>query len=113
MSLLSNKYSYYHAHIYFDRETLNFAKQLRRSISKEFDLEIGELHQKSVGPHTCWSFSVTFDSGRFTALLAWLDNSRGDLSILIHALTGNDFNDHTKHTYWIGKPVPLDLSKLS
>ena len=50
MSLLSNKHSYYHAHIYFDRETLNFVKHLRQSIGKEFDLELGELHQKSVGP---------------------------------------------------------------
>ena len=109
----SNSHSHYHAHIYFDQETLNFAKQLRQSIRDEFDLEMGEFHQKTIGPHTRWSFSVTFENDSFAVLLDWLTQSCGDLSILIHALTGNDFEDHTQHAYWIGTPVPLDLSRLS
>lgn len=47
-----NQHNAYHAHIYFDANTLAFATALCQRIAKEFSLEVGRIHQKPVGPHT-------------------------------------------------------------
>lgn len=37
---------------------------------------------------------------------------RGEHSILIHPLTKKQGLDHSDRAAWIGKPVPLDLTKF-
>ncbi len=39
----------------------------------------------------------------------WLDQQRGDLSILIHEETGNDVRDHSEKIMWLGSPVFIDF----
>ncbi|MDA0120390.1 DOPA 4,5-dioxygenase family protein [Vibrio sp. T11.5] len=112
MTYPKNTHQDYHAHIYFDADSNDFAAQLRERISADLELTVGRFNQKLVGPHTMWSFSVTFTSDDFDVLIPWLDKARGNLSVLVHALTDNDLKDHTEFAYWLGEPVALNLSSF-
>lgn len=102
----------YHAHVYFDKETLSFATQLCEDAGRLFDLKVGRIHQKPVGPHTRWSCQILFNHKNFDDLIPWLDENRQNLSILVHALTGDAIKDHTDYAYWLGDSVDLNLSGL-
>jgi len=105
-----NSHQHYHAHIYFDKSTLALATQLCEGVGEIFDVTVGQVHQKLVGPHTKWNCQILFERHQFDEILAWLDKNRGDLSVLIHAVTGNDLEDHTANVYWLGERVNIDVS---
>ena len=105
-----NNHQQYHAHVYFDAETLEYAKDLCLRVGKIFDLPVGRLHEKPVGPHPKWSCQISFTSQDFEQLVPWLDRERKNLTVLIHGVTGDDIADHTKHVYWLGGAVKLNLS---
>ncbi|MFT5542972.1 MAG: aromatic ring-cleaving dioxygenase, partial [Arenicella sp.] len=42
----------------------------------------GRVHQKPVGPHPKWSCQITFSSNDFEQFIPWLEDNRGDLSVL-------------------------------
>lgn len=112
MTFPTNIHQFYHAHIYFDGESNEFAAQLRNQVKQEFALPVGRFHQQLVGPHTMWSFSISFGKDDFEQLIPWLDHARGQLSVLIHAVTGDDLLDHTDYAYWLGVSIKLNLSAL-
>lgn len=105
-----NVHKQYHAHVYFDKETLPFASELCTLAGKKFGLRVGRVHQKLVGPHTMWSCQILFRHKEFDAFIPWLDDKRGGLSVLVHAVSGDDLIDHTKYAYWLGDAVALDLT---
>ena len=105
-----NIHQHYHAHLYFDAETLVFATNLSQQIANKFPLKVGRVHQKLVGPHTQWSCQILFSKQHFEQFIPWLEAQRNGLSILIHADTGDDLTDHTKYAYWLGNPTEIDLS---
>lgn len=105
-----NRHKAYHAHVYFDSDTLERASKLCRQAGELFSLKIGRVHQKPIGPHTKWSCQVAFASKHFDELIPWLIENRHGLSILVHGLTGDDLKDHTDYAYWLGESVELDLS---
>lgn len=105
-----NQHKAYHAHVYFDQGTVDFATELCHEAGEKFGLKVGRVHRKAVGPHTEWSCQITFGSKSFDEFIPWLDQQRGDLSVLVHALTGNDLADHTTYAYWLGDAVALNLS---
>lgn len=102
----------YHAHVYFDQETLDFASRLCAEAGEKFGLKVGRVHQRLVGPHTRWSCQITFSHKSFDAFVPWLDEHRKGLSVLVHALTGDDLEDHTKYAYWLGDSVEINLEGL-
>ncbi|MGF1748489.1 DOPA 4,5-dioxygenase family protein [Vibrio cionasavignyae] len=104
-----NSHKDYHAHVYFDKETLEFASNLCHRAGEKFGLEIGRVHQKNVGPHTKWSCQILFSDQSFDQLVPWLEANRGNLSVLIHANTGDDIKDHTTFAYWLGDAVALNF----
>lgn len=106
----TNSHKAYHAHVYFEQETLSLATSLCEQAGEKFDVKVGRVHQKKVGPHPKWSCQITFGAENFDRLVPWLESNRAGLSILIHALTGNDLDDHTTHAYWLGDGLELDLS---
>lgn len=112
MSILSNNYDSYHAHFYFDESSLAYVTNLRTRISKDLGLAVGNLNTKLVGPHPQWSFAATFSADDFDGFVPWIKANRQELTVLIHAVTGDDFIDHTEHVYWLGSPVTLDLSSF-
>ncbi len=105
-----NSHQHYHAHVYFDQQTITFAAALCEEAGRLFNVDIGRVHQKRVGPHPKWSCQIKFTSKEFDELVPWLDQHRKGLSVLVHADTGNDLEDHTVHAYWLGDSVELNLS---
>lgn len=105
-----NSHRAYHAHVYFDAQTVVFASQLCREAGERFRVTIGRVHEKLVGPHPKWSCQIKFTSRDFDQLIPWLDENRNGLSVLVHALSGNELADHTEYAYWLGDPLKLDLS---
>ena len=104
-----NLHKAYHAHVYFDEGSKLLAKDLCQEAGAKFGLKIGRFHEKLVGPHPCWSCQITFSTKDFESFIPWLDEKRGNLTVLVHALTGDDLQDHTKFAYWLGEPVELNL----
>ena len=105
-----NAHKAYHAHVYYDQESLAFASALCKEAGERFNLKVGRVHEKLVGPHPRWSCQITFGTKDFDEFIPWLDEHRNGLTVLVHAVTGNDLDDHTKYAYWLGESVELDLS---
>lgn len=107
---LSNRHDSYHAHFYFDESSQAFATVLRTTIRDELGLEVGHLNTRLVGPHPQWSFAATFSHADFATFVPWVKANRQELTVLIHAVTGDDLIDHTEHVHWLGSAIKLDLS---
>lgn len=107
-----NIHKAYHAHVYFDADTVDQARALCEEAGRRFQVAVGRVHERNVGPHPRWSCQIAFSSAQFDTLVPWLDAHRGGLDILVHGLTGDDIRDHTEHAYWLGNAWPLDLSAL-
>lgn len=107
-----NVHQAYHAHIYFDADTVGFVEQLTTDIARQFDLQVGRIHQKLVGPHTRWSVQILFSDKDFDRFVPWLDQQRKDLTVLVHGQTGDAIQDHTEFAYWLGDSVAIDLNGL-
>ena len=105
-----NSHKAYHAHIYFDESTKGVAKALCDSLAEVFNLHLGRFHEKLVGPHPRWSCQITFGAKDFDAFIPWLEANRQDLTVFVHALTGDDWKDHTEFAYWLGQEVELNLA---
>jgi len=103
----------YHAHGYFDAVTLPQAQALCANATALFEVEMGGVHQKPVGPHPCWSCQLAFSPEIFLELVPWLALHRDGLTILIHPQTGDDLRDHRDYAMWMGKVEPLDLTLFS
>ncbi len=104
-----NTHSNYHAHVYFGEETAAQAQQLCEGASKQFNITMGRVHRKKVGPHPHWSCQLQFTASQFDAIIDWLESNRNGLAILVHGVTGNDLEDHTDHASWLGEPSELNL----
>lgn len=104
-----NAHKAYHAHVYFDADTLGFASELCHRAGEKFKLKVGRVHQKNVGPHPRWSCQILFTHKDFDELIPWLDQERQELTVFVHGLTGDDLKDHTDYAYWLGDSVPLNL----
>ena len=105
-----NIHAAYHAHVYFDQESLDSAVALCQKSETLFAVKMGRVHQRNVGPHPMWSCQLSFDADVFDGFIPWMDEQRGALSVLVHGLSGNDLADHTDHAYWLGQPRELNLS---
>lgn len=100
----------FHAHLYFDKETLNIAKKII-DLAANFDfIKVGTVHEKTIGPHPMWSCQLLFKTEHLNTILPWLMSNREGLKVFIHPLSGDELKDHTIHAMWLGEPVELDLS---
>lgn len=98
------------AHIYFSNESSQFATELREKAIREFagrQVFVGQMIPEAIGPHPIPMFEINFPLSLFTEVVLWLMKARGDLSVLVHELTGDDLYDHTQAALWLGKEVPL------
>ena len=105
-----NKHNDYHAHVYYEQKTLEFASSLCEKAGEQFGLKVGRVHQKPIGPHLKWSCQIIFAAKDFNEFIPWIDKHRNGLTILVHPLTGDDLKDHTDYAYWLGESVELKLS---
>jgi len=104
-----NAHKAYHAHVYFSSETKATAKSLYGQIGEAFNLELGSLVERPVGPHPCWSYQILFGEKDFDAFIPWLDENREGLTVLVHGQTGDNLKDHTDYAYWLGQEAELEL----
>jgi len=102
----------YHAHIYYDAATRAIAERLRQMIGDRFAVRLGRWHDALVGPHPRSMYQVAFETAEFPRLVPWLMLNRQGLSVLVHPLTGNDYDDHAHFPLWLGTPLPLKLDVL-
>ncbi|WP_024695462.1 DOPA 4,5-dioxygenase family protein [Pseudomonas syringae] len=100
----------YHAHVYFDAQTLDQAQALCEAAAGKFAVQMGRVHQKRVGPHPDWSCQLAFEHAQFADVMLWLALNRNGLVVFTHPLTGDERLDHTEHAIWMGAVRPLDLS---
>ena len=105
-----NRFSAYHAHVYFDEHTVDQATALCEQAGALFGVTVGRVHRKLVGPHPCWSCQLAFTASQFDQLIPWLEQHRNGLTVLVHGQTGDNLKDHTTHASWLGNEVPLNLA---
>jgi DOPA 4,5-dioxygenase len=103
----------YHAHVYYAPETRHVAERVRESIGAGFPKALlGRWHDKPVGPHPISMYQVAFPVEDFPRLVPWLMLNRSGLTVLVHPLTGDDYEDHATHPMWLGSMLPLKLEIL-
>ena len=99
----------FHAHVYFDQNSMEKAQWLCEAASKLFPVTMGRMHQKPVGPHPMWSCQLAFAPEVFGEVMAWLALNRDGLIVFTHPETGDDLADHRDHAVWMGDVLPLNL----
>ena len=103
----------YHAHVYYDTKTRLRAERLRETIAATLGVEVRELSDEPRGPHPVPQFRFTFTTAQFQTIVPWLMLNRGGLDVLVHPLTDNSYDDHSRYAVWLGGPVPLKLNPMS
>jgi len=107
-----NVHAAYHAHVYFDADTIGQATALCEEAGRLFRVAVGRVHAKLVGPHPRWSCQLAFSAAEFDRIVPWLDEHRGGLDVFVHGLSGDALKDHTDYAYWLGNEWPLDLRQF-
>ena len=100
----------YHAHVYYDPTTRARAAQLRETIASALGVEVRELSDEPRGPHPVPQFRFMFTTAQFENVVPWLLLNRQGLDVLVHPLTENSYDDHSRYAVWLGSPVPLKLN---
>lgn len=100
----------YHAHVYFDAETVETARSVCEAVRDRFPVEMGRVHEKPVGPHPRWSCQLAFAPDAFGDVMGWLAVNRQGLTVFTHPETGDDLKDHRDHAIWMGELLPLNLA---
>ena len=114
---MNREHAPFHAHVYYELRERAEAERLHRRLSSAKGVEpfagvlfVGEMRDKSVGPHPKPQFEIHFFKEALPALLPLIESS--GLAALIHPLTDDDLADHTSLAIWVGEPLELDLSVL-
>lgn len=119
----------YHAHVYYSSETKGVATALRQKLldkqpanrfrfgvrfrtAQPSHVQVGNMHDVPIGPHTQPMFAITIPEKSLSYMLSFLIQERGSLSILIHPVSDNELADHTTNVMFLGTPVPVDITKL-
>ena len=102
----------YHAHVYFDAETIGRARALCEAARDGFGCSMGRMHEQPVGPHPMWSCQLAFPPERFGDIIPWLALNRNGLTVFIHTETDDVIADHTDHAIWMGSIEPLNIDRL-
>jgi len=105
----------YHIHIYFpegDYDAMADAERVRQCVIAKFDGIMGMTREVPGGPHFVPMLQVNFPALRFAGVVPWMMLNRGDLSILVHPVTGDDLADHSDNALWLGDAVPINFDAL-
>lgn len=102
----------YHAHVYFSQDTVAQARALCEAAAQRFDVAVGRVHERPIGPHPDWSCQLAFKPVVFSDLIPWLTMHRAGLVVFVHPICDNEVLDHTDRAIWMGAVRPLNLSVL-
>lgn len=99
----------YHAHVYYDADSLDTARIFCEATRDRFGIAMGRMHEKEVGPHPMWSCQLTFPAERYGEIIPWMNVNRGALIVFVHPLSGDEIWEHRDGQMWLGPSVPLKL----
>lgn len=99
----------YHAHVYFDAQSVDRATELCVAAAKKFGVLMGRMHERPVGPHPMWSCQLAASNEQFAELLPWLALNRDGLIVFSHPETGDELRDHRDRGIWLGDWLELNL----
>jgi aromatic ring-cleaving dioxygenase len=102
----------YHAHVYYNADTLPIAEKLRDTLAATFAVELGRFSGVAIGPHPVPQFQIIFKKAEFQTVVPWLMLNREGLDILVHPLTDDMVDDHTRYALWLGTPIELRLDTM-
>jgi aromatic ring-cleaving dioxygenase len=102
----------YHAHVYYDMTTRPTAERLAAAIAAKFPVEIARFSDGPVGPHPIANLLIIFRTPEFETVVPWLMLNRDGLDVLLHPLSDDAVDDHSRYAMWLGTPVPLKLETL-
>lgn len=100
------------AHIYFSSEQLDIIKKLRKKICDSFKTDkifVGDIIPEPIGPHPLPMLEINFSKAIYSEMLAWITVERGQLNVLVHPQSGDDYFDHTQGAQWLGNSIKLKL----
>lgn len=97
----------FHANIYFNPNEVDQARTLAEVIGHTFDVSVGSLHVRPIGPHPRGSCQVTISIHKFGEVAQWLSINRGALTVFVHPSTGDDRADHLDYSIWFGASETL------
>jgi len=100
----------YHAHVYFDADTLEIARAVCEEAARQLPVQMGRMHERNVGPHPRWSCQLGFGAKDLNTVFPWLILNRQGLTIFTHPETGDHLTDHRDRAIWMGEMLELDLS---
>jgi len=103
----------YHAHVYYDADSRAAAEALLEQVGARFEVALGRMHDRPVGPHPRGSCQIAFAPGLFATLIPWLALNRGGLTVFVHPNTGEALEDHRDRALWLGPDEELKLSALT
>ena len=95
----------YHAHVYYSAETKPATERLAETMKNNFRVEFGGFYDGPVGPHPIANLQIIFAGTEFQHVVPWLMLNREGLDVLIHPLTDDSVEDHSRYTLWLGTPV--------
>lgn len=99
----------YHSHVYYDAATLDQARILCETAARMFEIDMGRMHERAIGPHPDWSCQLSYHPDLLAQVLPWLAMNRNGLVIFTHPVTGDDLRDHRDYAIWMGAVRPLKL----
>ena len=102
----------YHAHVYYNPATRPIAERLRETMLGRFAVKPGGFSDEPAGPHPISQFNVIFRTEEFQNVVPWLMLNREGLDVLVHPLTDNSHDDHSRYAVWLGAPKELRLSTM-
>ncbi|CEQ39997.1 SPOSA6832_01562, partial [Sporobolomyces salmonicolor] len=106
----------YDFHIYYNAGVpveLEHARKLHQRVRYEFpELRVYKFWEQPLPLTFPWIAVNTFTPAQFGALFGFLTAYRGNLSVLIHPNTDDEFLDHTAKATWMGERIPLITSIL-
>ena len=62
----------YHAHVYYDSETLPVAEKLRETLAANFPVELGRFNGEQVGPHPVPQFQIILKTAQLQTVVPLL-----------------------------------------
>ena len=103
----------YHIHIYHQGEAdRTVAERVGEGVAERLGLELRRSTGEPRGPHPVPQFRLKFTAAQFDQVVPWLMLNREGADVLIHPLSDNSYDDHTKYAIWLGAPKELRLSGM-
>lgn len=99
----------FHAHLYYPLSEVEAAENFINLVKTNFDIPVGTVWNRPVGPHPIGSCQITLKKENYQEVIDWLESNRGPFDVFIHAVTGDDYKDHSDHVAWLGKSYDLKL----